>query len=82
MNHNQLFELNLQSENFEQGKESKVSFEMNLTLNKISEENQEEQAEDQSNDTLFIQFKSQKPLGDDVVKYIEQTLGMFELIEK
>lgn len=81
-------QLVLKSNNFEAEKEHPIKMEFTLTfgehLSELEKDLQvlKEEEHVEINDTLFIKFKSTKPMTEEVQNYIEENLGMFELIEE
>ena len=74
----------MKSDSFTDNGQFPISFQMSLNMSKSqgSEDEQESTTFDnQSKDTLFIKFKSNDPLPEQVAHYIEENLGEFELID-
>lgn len=80
----------IQSDNFDPKKEIPIKMEVTITLgNQIQslEEEltknipEEEINNENSSDSLFIKFKSNQKVSDELQAYIEENLGMYELIE-
>lgn len=82
--------LKIKSSNFDPNKDKPIRFEMTITFGQemqslekgLIKDMPEDTANDQpSSDSLFIKFKSDKKVSSDLQAYIEEYLGMYELIE-
>lgn len=78
--------LKLLSESFDESKPFPIKFEFTVTLGKMQQSLEkelikEDDEEEEVSDTLFIKFKQKNKISEELQSYIEENLGMYELLE-